>query len=54
MSKNASLAKRSLESYCIGMKLRSLRADKRLTLAELAQETGLSTALQLQQILMRA
>lgn len=45
MPKNASSAKWSLESYCIGMKLRSLRAGKRLTLAQLAEETGLSTAL---------
>lgn len=35
----------SLEPYCIGMKLRALRTRKRLTLARLAAETGLSTAL---------
>lgn len=34
-----------LEPYCIGLKLRSLRNQKRLTLARLAAETGLSTAL---------
>lgn len=34
-----------LAPYCIGMKLRSLRTEKRLTLARLAAETGLSTAL---------
>lgn len=34
-----------LTPYCIGMKLRSLRTEKRLTLARLAVETGLSTAL---------
>jgi transcriptional regulator with XRE-family HTH domain len=34
-----------LESYCIGLKLRSLRIQKRLTLSRLAAETGLSTAL---------
>lgn len=33
------------EPYCIGMKLRLLRMRKRLTLARLAEETGLSTAL---------
>ena len=31
--------------YCIGLKLRSLRTQKRLTLSRLAAETGLSTAL---------
>jgi transcriptional regulator with XRE-family HTH domain len=45
MAKNVSYAQWSLESYCIGMKLRSLRTQKRLTLARLATETGLSTAL---------
>jgi transcriptional regulator with XRE-family HTH domain len=44
MAKNV-YAQWSLESYCIGMKLRSLRTQKRLTLARLATETGLSTAL---------
>jgi transcriptional regulator with XRE-family HTH domain len=34
-----------LAPYCIGMKLRSLRTEKRLTLARLSAETGLSTAL---------
>lgn len=34
-----------LAAYCIGAKLRSLRTEKRLTLARLAAETGLSTAL---------
>jgi transcriptional regulator with XRE-family HTH domain len=45
MSKTVSYAKWSLEPYCIGMKLRSLRTQKRLTLSRLAAETGLSTAL---------
>jgi HTH-type transcriptional repressor of puuD len=45
MAKNVSYAQWSLEYYCIGMKLRSLRTQKRLTLARLAAETGLSTAL---------
>ena len=45
MSKTANYAQWSLEPYCIGMKLRSLRTQKRLTLARLASETGLSTAL---------
>ena len=45
MSKTVSYAQWSLEPYCIGMKLRSLRTQKRLTLARLATETGLSTAL---------
>jgi transcriptional regulator with XRE-family HTH domain len=34
-----------LEPYSIGVKLRSLRIQKRLTLSRLAAETGLSTAL---------
>jgi len=34
-----------LAPYCIGAKLRSLRTEKRLTLARLAAETSLSTAL---------
>jgi len=34
-----------LAPYCIGMKLRTLRTEKKLTLARLAAETGLSTAL---------
>jgi len=45
MTKTVSYAQWSLESYCIGMKLRSLRTQKRLTLSRLAAETGLSTAL---------
>ena len=45
MSKAVSYAQWSLESYCIGLKLRSLRSSKRLTLSRLAAETGLSTAL---------
>ena len=45
MGKNVSYAQWSLESYSIGLKLRSLRTQKRLTLARLGAETGLSTAL---------
>jgi len=45
MTKTVSYAQWSLEPYCIGMKLRTLRTQKRLTLARLAGETGLSTAL---------
>src|SRR5271169_5376436 len=45
MSNAASFARWSLEPYCIGMKLRTLRTRKRLTLARLAAETELSTAL---------
>lgn len=45
MPKTVSYAQWSLEPYCIGMKLRSLRTQKRLTLARLAADTGLSTAL---------
>jgi transcriptional regulator with XRE-family HTH domain len=45
MSKAVSYAQWSLEPYCIGLKLRSLRTRKRLTLSRLAAETGLSTAL---------
>ncbi len=45
MVKTVSYAKWSLEPYCIGPKLRSLRTQKRLTLSRLAAETGLSTAL---------
>ncbi len=45
MTKSVSYAQWSLEPYCIGMKLRSLRTQKRLTLARLAAETKLSTAL---------
>src|SRR3954454_7114830 len=45
MSNPATYAQWSLEPYCIGMKLRALRTQKRLTLSRLAAETGLSTAL---------
>ena len=45
MAKTVSYAQWSLEPYCIGVKLRSLRTQKRLTLSRLAAETGLSTAL---------
>lgn len=45
MTKAVSYAQWSLEPYCIGLKLRSLRTQKRLTLSRLAAETGLSTAL---------
>jgi transcriptional regulator with XRE-family HTH domain len=45
MAKAATYARWYLEPYCIGMKLRTLRTQKRLTLSRLAAETGLSTAL---------
>lgn len=45
MSSAPNYAQWSLEPYCIGMKLRALRTQKRLTLSRLAAETGLSTAL---------
>jgi transcriptional regulator with XRE-family HTH domain len=45
MTKTVSHAKWFLAPYCIGAKLRSLRVEKRLTLARLSVETGLSTAL---------
>jgi transcriptional regulator with XRE-family HTH domain len=45
MLKTVSYAQWSLEPYCIGLKLRSLRTQKRLTLSRLAAETGLSTAM---------
>ena len=45
MPKTVSYAHWSLEPYCIGMKLRALRTQKRLTLSRLAAETKLSTAL---------
>ncbi len=45
MSKAVARAHWSLEPYCISLKLRSLRTSKRLTLARLSAETGLSTAL---------
>jgi len=45
MSKTVPHVQWSLEPYCIGLKLRTLRTSKRLTLSRLAAETGLSTAL---------
>lgn len=45
MAKTLNYAQWSLEPYGIGMKLRALRTQKRLTLSRLAAETGLSTAL---------
>jgi transcriptional regulator with XRE-family HTH domain len=45
MAKAVSYALWSLEPYSIGLKLRTLRTQKRLTLSRLATETGLSTAL---------
>lgn len=45
MPKTVSFTQWSLQPYCLGMKLRALRTQKRLTLARLAAETGLSTAL---------
>ncbi len=45
MAKTLTYAQWSLEPYCIGMKLRALRTQKKLTLSRLAAETGLSTAL---------
>jgi len=45
MPKTVSYVQWFLEPYSIGMKLRTLRTQKRLTLARLATETGLSTAL---------
>jgi transcriptional regulator with XRE-family HTH domain len=45
MAKTLTYAQWSLEPYCIGMKLRALRTQKRLTLSRLGAETGLSTAL---------
>ena len=45
MAKTLTYAQWSLEPYGIGMKLRALRTQKRLTLSRLAAETGLSTAL---------
>ncbi len=44
-SKSATTSNWSLEPYCIGVKLRLLRTQKKLTLSRLATETGLSTAL---------
>ena len=45
MAKAVSYALWSLEPYSIGLKLRTLRTQKRLTLSRLATDTGLSTAL---------
>jgi transcriptional regulator with XRE-family HTH domain len=45
MGKAASFVQWTLEPYCIGLKLRALRTQKRLTLSRLAAETSLSTAL---------
>jgi transcriptional regulator with XRE-family HTH domain len=45
MPKTTSYVQWSLKPYCIGLKLRSLRTQKRMTLSRLATETGLSTAL---------
>lgn len=45
MTNGPSYARWSLEPYNIGMKLRTLRTQKHLTLSRLAVETGLSTAL---------
>lgn len=45
MKRHASFTQWALEPYCIGMKLRALRNRKRMTLARLSVETGLSTAL---------
>jgi len=45
MAKAVSYVQWSLQPYCLGMKLRALRTQKRLTLSRLAVETGLSTAL---------
>jgi transcriptional regulator with XRE-family HTH domain len=45
MTKSVTHSQWFLAPYCIGMKLRSLRTEKRLTLARLSAETGLSTAL---------
>ena len=45
MAKAISYVQWALEPYCIGLKLRTLRTQKRLTLSRLAAETGLSTAL---------
>jgi transcriptional regulator with XRE-family HTH domain len=45
MANAPSYARWALEPYSIGMKLRALRTQKRLTLSRLAAETGLSTAI---------
>jgi transcriptional regulator with XRE-family HTH domain len=44
-AKTASYSQWSLELYSIGVKLRLLRTQKKLTLSRLSAETGLSTAL---------
>ena len=45
MAKHGSYTQWALEPYGIGMKLRALRNQKKMTLSRLAGETGLSTAL---------
>jgi transcriptional regulator with XRE-family HTH domain len=45
MAKTVSYALWALQPYSIGLKLRTLRTQNRLTLSRLAAETGLSTAL---------
>jgi transcriptional regulator with XRE-family HTH domain len=45
MAKHGSYTQWALEPYGIGMKLRALRTQKKMTLSRLAAETGLSTAL---------
>jgi transcriptional regulator with XRE-family HTH domain len=45
MAKSFSYAQWALAPYSIGLKLRALRTQKRLTLARLSAEIGLSTAL---------
>lgn len=45
MTNGPSYTRWALEPYSIGMKLRTLRTQKHLTLSRLAIETGLSTAL---------
>ena len=45
MAKTVTYAQWALEPYSIGLKLRTLRMQKRLTLSRLASETGFSTAL---------
>jgi transcriptional regulator with XRE-family HTH domain len=45
MANQPSYARWALEPYSIGIKLRTLRTQKHLTLSRLAVETGLSTAL---------
>ena len=45
MANGPSYARWALEPYSIGMKLRTLRTQKHLTLSRLAVETNLSTAL---------